>query len=266
MKMKRVFSDNTLHENGLSGRRKLLKSMAALGSCFIIQSLGPKCFAIAATQSTGASDEDGTSVQYKSGDFSIDCYLVKPKGVGRHPGVIIVHSLAGVDNHIKDLMQELAAQGFVAFAPNLASGRGIPIKHLDPLGTVEDLKLGYEYLASDPNVDKAKISVIGFGWGAWRAFKLAEQIPELYRVVVYYGSTPIDGMDSIKTPIQAHYAEHDYRITGNAPWIDRTMKELNKKFSYDVYDNTDADFMNDPSSDAAKTSWQKTLAFLKSSS
>ena len=95
-------------------------------------------------------------------------------------------------------------------------------------------------------------------------------MPELYRAVVYYGSTPTEGLETIKAPVLAQYAENDFRVTGNALWTEKTMKELGKTFTYVVYGDADAEFMSkpdtQPDADAAKNSWQKTLEFLRSPS
>lgn len=66
----------------------------------------------------------------------------------------------------------------------------------------------------------------------------------------------------------AHYAEFDFRVTGNAVWIEHTLKGLKKPFSYKVYEGAKAEFVTNASSQedkaAADASWAKTLDFLKS--
>jgi carboxymethylenebutenolidase len=108
---------------------------------------------------------------------------------------------------------------------------------------------------------------VGFGWGAWRTFMMAEQIPKLYRAVVFYGTTPDKGLDSIRTPILGQYAQLDFRITGNAVY---TQTMLGKNFTYYVYPNVRHTFFYEgvPGYDreAASLAWSKTVEFLKSSS
>jgi carboxymethylenebutenolidase len=121
-------------------------------------------------------------------------------------------------------------------------------------------------LHDDADVDSSKISSVGFGWGGWRSFMLATSVPELYRAVVYSGSIPSDGYDSIHAPVLANYAQFDFRVTGNALWTERTMTATGKKFTYFVYPKVyHAFYAEGPQYDAAaaKLAWSRTLEFLQ---
>jgi carboxymethylenebutenolidase len=86
--------------------------------------------------------------------------------------------------------------------------------------------------------------------------------------VVFYGSTPDDGLQNIHAAVLAHYAQQDFRITGNAVLTEKTMKELGKKFTYYVYPGAEHAFFNDTGprydAEAAKLAWSRTLEFLRS--
>lgn len=45
-------------------------------------------------------------------------YLARPDGPGDHPGVVVAMELFGVDAHVRDVCDELAARGFTALAPD----------------------------------------------------------------------------------------------------------------------------------------------------
>jgi carboxymethylenebutenolidase len=192
--------------------------------------------------------------------------------------VIVIHSFDGLDNDVKDLTRQFAQQGFIAFAPDLASRMSTAegpqaratILHLDPDQTVRDTMRAYQLIAKDADVDATKIAVVGLGWGSWRAMMLAERVSDLNRVVVYYGSIPTEGLEGIQSPVLAHFAQNDFRDTGNAVWVQATMTKAGAKFSYVVYSDADTEFMsrkNTPAnSDAARQSWKKTLEFLRSGS
>jgi carboxymethylenebutenolidase len=115
-------------------------------------------------------------------------------------------------------------------------------------------------------VDAAKISTVGFGWGGWRSFMLAVSVPELYRAVVYCGSPPSQSFDAVHAPVLAHFAQYDFRVTGNALLTEKAMTEAGKKFTYFVYPKVYHGFY-DPdvqyNGDAAKLAWTRTLDFLK---
>ena len=96
---------------------------------------------------------------------------------------------------------------------------------------------------------------------------LATVEPKLYRAVVFYGTTPDYGLENARAPVLAHYAEMDYRITGNAVWTEETMMGFGKKFQYYVYPGTQRAFFNDTgpryNAAAAKLAWTRTLEFLR---
>ena len=119
-----------------------------------------------------------------------------------------------------------------------------------------------------PGVDSGKISSVGFGWGGWRSFRLASTVSELYRAVVFYGTTPTDGLENIHAPVLANYAQYDFFDTGNSIWTENTMKQSGKKFTYYIYPKTYRAFASAGGprydAEAAKLAWTRTLDFLQS--
>ncbi len=223
------------------------------------------------------SQVDAQMTAYPSGGFTIRAYLAKPKSGGKFPAVILVHSIQGLNDRMQEVALRFAGEGFLVLAPDLLSRSkpaGTPpsrgaVARLSAAETAADLKAGYEFLAKNPDVDGSRISVVGFGWGGWRSFLLAENIPDLFRVVIYYGVTPATGLENIHAPVLAHYAQYDFRNTGDALPTEKTMKELGKAFTYYVYPETRAEFVNsqDPRNiDATKLSFERTLSFLRSPS
>ena len=221
----------------------------------------------------------GETVQFDSGGVSISGYLAKPGGGGKHPAVLLVHDNAGLTDGVRDIARQFAAEGFITLAPDLLSRAGgtknpqqaqAAVAQLNPQDTVQDLRAGYDYLQKNPDVEGGKISAVGLGWGGWRAYMLAARAADLYRVVVYCGVTPNDGLENIKAPVMANYAQFDFRVTGNAIHTENTLKEMGKKFTYYVYPNTDRAFYvsANPRYDgaAAKQAWSRTLEFLRSNS
>jgi carboxymethylenebutenolidase len=264
----------------------LLQSLAVLSGGRTVAHFFLKSSALASaaplqkeSQATGA---DGEMVQYpsSSGKYQIAGYLAQPKGAGPHPAVILVHENHGLDENIKEVARRFAAEGFVALAPDLLSSVGgtanmateraatVAVRRLDMYSTVDDLKASFEYLGKNQSVDGQKIAAVGFDWGGWRTFSLAAAEPDLYKAVIFYGATPDEGLDQIKAPFLAHYAERDGRWTGQAVWTREQMKMMGKQYQFFVYPDTDHDFFNskNPAYDpaAAKLSWARTLAFLRS--
>jgi carboxymethylenebutenolidase len=220
---------------------------------------------LAALQVRAPADAAGVpTVRYPSGSASIAAVLQKPSAsnAAKSPAIIVVHDDQGVNDAMRSVAKQFAAEGFVALVPNLPSraaasgergrvepaaaapvagrGRGSAVAGLTLTQTVDDVKAAFAFLQKDSAVDAARISVIGFGWGGWRALKLAEQTPSLYRAVVYYATTPdASPAATIRMPVLGHYAEYDFQTTGN---VLATKQRLGDNYTYFIYPDTDRGF------------------------
>jgi carboxymethylenebutenolidase len=215
------------------------------------------------------------TIHYDSGGFSIEAFVAKPEGGGKHPAILLIHDSEGLNDSIRDIAKQFAATGFLALAPDFTSrlgGTRTPgqmaqaVGQLSPNLSVADARAAFDYLQKDSEVDAAKISTVGFGWGGWRSFMLAVSVPELYRAVVYCGSSPSQSFEAVHAPVLAHYAQYDFRTTGNALLTEKAMTEAGKKFTYFVYPQANRGFYapgEQYDAAAAKLAWTRTLDFLK---
>ena len=245
----------------------------------------------------------GQAVQYPSGTTNIDAYLVRPSGDAgaRVPAVIVVHDDQGLTDAVRATARLFAAEGFVALAPDLVSrladrpqpvrtGRGRrPVAPLSLSQTAQDVAAAFAFLQADAGVDPERISVAGFGWGGWRAFKLAELTPTLHRAVVFYATTSDDRqLYRIRAPVLGHYAEYDFQTTAQ---VLATKRRLGERFTYYIYPDMDRGFFGGSSgaidyaalirgresqtapsqtdtasaavTDAVRLAWNRTLDFLR---
>ena len=64
---------------------------------------------------------NGIEIEIPSRTRSLDGYLAEPDegGEAPHAGVIVIHEIFGLDDHIRDVARRFAAEGYVALAPNL---------------------------------------------------------------------------------------------------------------------------------------------------
>jgi carboxymethylenebutenolidase len=215
------------------------------------------------------------TIHYDSGGFTLDAFVAKPAGSGKHPAVLVIHDNLGLNDSIREIARQFATAGFIALAPDFTSrlgGARTPeqmaqaVGRLSPNLSVQDARSAFAYLQKDPDVDAAKISTVGFGWGGWRSFMLSVSVPELYRAVVYCGTTPSQSFDAVRAPILAHYAQYDFRTTGNALLTEKEMTDSGKKFTYFVYPKVNRGFYAagmQYNGEAANLAWSRTLDFLR---
>jgi carboxymethylenebutenolidase len=204
-----------------------------------------------ASRQAAASDLNVETVRYPSGNASIEAYLARPRIGGKHAAVLVVHDDLGLNDAVRGTTRLFAQAGFLALAPNLLSrsagapapggggggegglGRRTPVMGLPLPQTLADVKAAFSFLQQHAEVDSARISAIGVGWGGYRVWRLAEDVPALSHAVVFYGVTPTDDqLAKINAPVLAHYAQYDFLRTASAL---KTQKQMGKKFTYFVY-------------------------------
>src|SRR5512134_3536643 len=61
----------------------------------------------------------GSTVQLNTSDGKMEAYLAQPKGGGAFPGVVVIQEAFGVNDHIKKVTERIAAEGYVAIAPDI---------------------------------------------------------------------------------------------------------------------------------------------------
>ncbi|HUC97219.1 MAG TPA: dienelactone hydrolase family protein, partial [Candidatus Polarisedimenticolaceae bacterium] len=159
-----------------------------------------------------------------------------PKAKGKRPGVIILHERYGIDQHTKELTVKLAQAGFVGLAPDLfhrfdgdrkAVFRGEQRVDLTDDGALEDLNGAVEYLKRSPDVDSARIGIIGVCQTGRQPLLLAAKRSDIAGAVVLYGAvggkewaaneprpTPVeDLLPQIGCPVLGIFGEADHIIS-----------------------------------------------------
>jgi hypothetical protein len=51
------------------------------------------------------------SVPRANGKGVMDSYFVEPEGAGPFPGIIVIHEIFGLNDHIRDVARQFAGQG-----------------------------------------------------------------------------------------------------------------------------------------------------------
>lgn len=218
----------------------------------------------------------GTMVEIPSNGHTVPAYLSLPAS-GHGAGVVVIQEWWGLVPHIKSVVDRLAAEGFVAIAPDLYHGKetrepdeaGKLAMSLEIDRATRDMSGAVSYLLQHDSVRGETVGVVGFCMGGGLALTLAAARPEVGAAVSFYGAP--QGLDAgaIKGAVLAHFAEHDHFVT---PAVSQQLGDQLKGAGIDTttyhYPGTDHAFFNDArpevySPEAAATAWQRTLAFLR---
>lgn len=222
-------------------------------------------------------DRPGNMVEFQSNGATAMGYLAQPHGDGRFPAVIVLQEWWGLNDHIKQLAERFAAEGFVALAPDLYHGRSTTepdaarklAMGLDMQHVVKDMVGAVNYLCG--RSDTTQIGVVGFCMGGSLALLLAARTPRVAAAVSFYGGRPLDEADArqLACPILAFYGGRDQGIPPERIEQDRAMLTRHEvDHEIVVYPEADHAFFNDTrphiyDREAAAAAWQRTLAFFR---
>lgn len=176
-------------------------------------------------------------------------YTARPDGDGPLPGFLVLQEAFGVNHHIRALTEKIAAEGFVAVAPELyhraapgfESGYEGPkfqegidlLKTLTVEGQAADLRAAYDWLTNDPQVDGTRIASTGYCMGG-RASFIANAVLPLQAAVSYYGggtAALLDRVPDQHAPILFFWGGQDDHIGMDGPRrIEDAMLKAGKPF------------------------------------
>ena len=218
------------------------------------------------------------TVQFPNGTGTVSGFLATPEKPGRYPALVVIHEWWGLTDWVKEQTQKLAAQGYIALAPDLYRGqvtsdpevahelmRGLPADR-----AVSDLKAAFAYLAARKDVDRVHIGSIGWCMGGGFSLQLAIHEPHLAACVVNYGALPTDPNDiqQIYAPVLGSFGADDRGITpADVSDFEKTMRGMNRRAFVKVYDGAGHGFENSTNTaafrpEAAADAWARTIDFL----
>jgi carboxymethylenebutenolidase len=218
----------------------------------------------------------GKMVQFPANGTTTSAYLATP-AAGKGPGVIVVQEWWGLVQHIKNVCDRFAAEGFTALAPDLYHGKtasepdsaGKLFMALNIAQAEKDLRAAATYLAGHSSTQK--LGAVGFCMGGQLALFAGTVNPNVGAVVDFYGIHPNVKPDYTKLsgPVLGLFAEKDQFVTPQAARdVDAAIKKAGKQSEIHIYPNVDHAFFNDERPDvynkaAAEDAWRRTLAFFR---
>jgi len=226
-------------------------------------------------------------VQIKHATRTVSTFVVYPEAKQKAPVVLVIHEIFGMTDWVRSVADQLAANGYIAVAPDLLSGMGPKgggssefadtqaamkgISGLNPDQITADLNAVADYAKKIPAAN-GKLAVAGFCWGGTQTFRFATNRKDLAAAFVFYGAPP-EHFAAITAPVYGFYAGNDARIGATVPATVDAMKKAGKTYEPVTYDGAGHGFMRageDPSNTnpankkAHDDGWDRWLKLLKS--
>ncbi len=232
-----------------------------------------------------ASPRHGEWVKYDAGaDDSVTAWLVYPERSDPAPVVVVIHEISALTDWIRAVADQLAAEGFIAIAPDLLSGKGPGgggsesvdrqgavrlVRGLDRGEVIRRLDAAVGYATALPAARPVFASV-GFCWGGSTSFYYATRQPKLAAAVVYYGtSPPNEALADVEAPVLGLYGGDDARVNATIAPAREEMKRLGKRYEQEIYAGAGHGFLRQQEGRdganmrATEQAWPRTIAFLK---
>jgi carboxymethylenebutenolidase len=228
-----------------------------------------------------SADNPRQNVTFPSNGREAHGYLATPSS-GRGPGVIVIQEWWGLDDHIADIADRLAGEGFVALAPDLYGGKvthdaneaGKFLGELRVDQAAKDLSGAVDYLLARDDVTGNALGAVGFCMGGGLVLLLAAGAGDkIAAAVPFYGIGPgLENADlsRITADVLAHYAENDafYPVEQARELEQRMRKEAKGNVEFHYYHGGHAFHDNENKlgnydKEAAQTAWRRTVDFLK---
>ena len=225
-----------------------------------------------------SAERAGEEVRFSSDGDAVAAYLAVPPS-GRGAGVLVIQEWWGLVDHIRDVCDRLAREGFVALAPDLYRGEtgaepdaaGRLMMDLEIPRALRDLDAAVLELLNTHAVEGPKVGVAGFCMGGQLALAAGSGNRRIGAVADFYGVHPNVTLDfsHCEAPGLAVCAENDEFIAPEA--VSRLASDLEAagvRASVRTIPGAQHAFMNDSRPDvydatAAAEGWDAMLSFFR---
>jgi carboxymethylenebutenolidase len=231
-----------------------------------------------------------------NGPAPVNTFVVYPERRDKAPVVVVIQEIFGLSDWIRGVADQLAAEGFIAVAPDLLSGHGPNGGGTEAYPSRDDvtkavmglpqpemtarLNAVREYGLKLPAAS-GKSATVGFCFGGSQSFAYAVSQPALNAAVVYYGTAPNEpggaagsfspaaSLAQITAPVLGLYGGADARIGATIPATEAKMKALGKPYEPHTFEGAGHGFLraqtgqNGANMKATEQAWPMTVAFIR---
>lgn len=217
------------------------------------------------------------------GGDSVRAWVVYPERSEKAPVVIVVHEIFGLTNWVRAVADQLAADGFIAIAPDFLTGMRVPmgangqpvadsavaaVRSLNQADVQRRIDAVAQYGMALPAALQ-RYGIVGFCWGGTVSFNHAVHSQTLGAAVVYYGSSPTEALRTVRAPVLGLYGENDARVNATIAPADSAMRAMGKVFEHDIFAGAGHGFLrqqdgqNGANLAASRSAWPHTVAWFR---
>lgn len=199
------------------------------------------------------------TIEYSEGGTTLKGVLAwDDAATGKRPGVLVIHEWWGLNDYAKGRAEQLAAEGYVAFALDMygddkvtdhgkQAGEWMNQITANIAAWRSRAAAGLAVLRAQPQVDASKVAAIGYCFGGATVMQMAYAGSDLKAVVSFHGSLPPAGDDvtSLKPRVLIAHGRDDKFIP--AERIDAFQKGLDRigaDWEMTIYSGTRHGFTN----------------------
>ena len=220
-------------------------------------------------------------------EVKLSVFVAYPERREKAPVVIVIHEIYGLTDWIRAVADRLAADGFLAIAPDLLSGMGPDGGGTDRFTSRDDVVKAVRGLAEQDVVTMLdavsrygsglpaatdRFATVGFCWGGGKSFHYATARSGLGAAVVFYGTSPdLEELGKIGVPVLGLYGEDDARVNATVGPAETKMRELGKRYVTHIYPGAGHGFLraqdgrNGANRAAAEKAWPAAIEHLRKS-
>ena len=221
-------------------------------------------------------------IEIETAGGAMPAFLAEPEGAGPFPSVVVIMEAFGLVPSIEGVAERLAAEGYVAIAPDFYY-RDLPNNKFDydsieaavacMANLTDDMFVGdmsavIDAVNARPNTS-GKVGVTGFCMGGRLSFLTACELADRIDCAApFYGAGIVglhDRAEKIRCPLHLFFGEKDSYIPNDQVDATRdTLERLGKDFSLELYPGADHGFFCDERESyneaAATDAWPKLKA------
>ena len=216
-------------------------------------------------------------VEFPANGSTARGHLAEPEGKG--PGVVVLQEWCGVDEHIRDVCDRFAGEGFVALAPDLYHG-----ETTDQPSEAEQKMMALNMDEAEKEMRGAvqfheqhekcngRVGVVGFCLGGGLAVWAAATNPDVDAAVTFYYVMPHGKPDfsNIDAPVLGHFGTgDDFVSVDDAKALEEEIRAGGNDVKFEFYEGAGHAFFNDTDRlgthdpEHASNAWGRTIDFFK---